>query len=918
MAPARTPARPRWRPDLSRAGSWYLLGAVSLTVFWLLARSLAPATGLTRSYYYPLGGSTLPAVAERVTTVDLEFIDEQDRPDRNYQVRWEGVWYSPRAERIDFFAAADDGVVVSVDGAVVLERNSVIGMHSASAGVQIDAGAHGFQLDHWQRGGGRSLWLAWAHAGGAAEPLDPSRLFPEDPGAPGYWLAVASLRLPMLLLFAWTAGPLVSFARKVTREAAVLTAGELQARSRFEACHVAGLWAVAIVQPLFDLLSRSPEFFVAHGTRPGDLLGLVLLLCLAGPACWTLAIRLGGRVGPRWHALVSSLAVGTLVGAVALMAVKQSVGWDRDLSFGVAATCGVLAGGGYLLSSTVRLFATFLSPAALVVPAAFLLHPAISPILSAEDDGPLAGVAFDATPPIVMAVFDQLPLVSLLDRDGRIDRAAYPGFAALADDATWFRNASAVNGWTQYALPAMVTGNYPKRGQLPTADVHPGNLFTLLGSRYDLHVLEPLTRLCPESLCERDRPGMGAWFVATLSDLAVVYLQAVLPDDLTESLPPVTQNWRDFVAEDTFIGRWNVRRVQDRGEAVKDFIVEIAADDRDDRAPLHFMHVLLPHEPWLYLPSGQRYTLRRYTVGTSSGQWNDDERVVASSYQRHLLQLQYVDGLLGELMERLRQIGIYDDALIVVTADHGASLQAGLPFRHSTDATFADIASVPLFIKQPGQREGRVATANVETIDVLPTLAAQVGVRLPWEADGSDAFTARPKSRTVKTMFIRSARERMEGPADLSDAVAAGVARKFEIFETGDPLKLRLGRYHEIVGAPVAAMKSEQPAGFEVAIDTVALLNEVDHDSDFVPAHVTGGIVTRDAGAVVPPLAVALNGMVAAVTRPYLFSAYGHAIPWEAVVDPRFIEQGANTIGVFAIRDAPDGTVVLDEARVVE
>lgn len=917
MTSTRTPARPGWRPGFSRAGSWYLLGAVSLTVLWLLVRSLAPANGLTRSYYYPLGGSTLPVVAERITAVDLAFIDEQGQPARNYQVRWEGVWFSPRAERIDFFAGADDGVVVRVDGEIVLERNPAVGMHFTSGAVRLGAGAHRFEIDHWQRGGGRALRVAWAPAGGGAEPLDPGRLFPENPGAPGYWLAAAALRLPLLVLFAWAAGPLASFARRVCGEVAVLPAGEARTRFRFHELHVAGLWAVAVAQPLFDLLSRSPEFFVAHGTRPGDLLGLVLLLCLAGPVCWMPAVRLGGRIGPRPHALAVSLAVGTLAAALALLAVKQTFGWSRDLSFGVAAACGMLAGGGYVLSSTVRLFATFLSPAALVVPAVFLLHPAISPFLSADDEGPLDGVAFDATPPIVVAVFDQLPLVSLLDRDGRIDRTAYPAFAALADDATWFRNASSVSGWTQYALPAIVTGNYPAPGRLPTAADHPGNLFTLFGSRYDLHVLEPLTRLCPETLCKRDRPGPGAWFAATSSDLAVVYLQAVLPDDLTASLPPVTQNWRDFVVEDTFIGRWNARRVQDRGRTVEDFIASIAAGGPGDRAVLHFLHVLLPHEPWFYLPTGQRHTLRRYTVGTAGGRWSDDARVVASSYQRHLLQSQYVDGLLGKLMKRLRRVGIYDEALVVVAADHGASLRAGLPFRNTGAATFADVASVPLFIKRPGQREGRVTDANVETIDILPTLAAQAGVRLPWDAAGSDAFAERPKPRTTKTMFIHGARDSMAGPADLSDAIAAGVARKFEIFEAGDPLKLRLAAYHELVGAPAAAMRSDRPAGFEVVVDTIPLLNAVDHGSDFVPAHVTGGVVTPGT-RIAPPLAVVLNGVVAAVTRPYHFPAYGHAVPWEAVVDPRLIEQGANTVQVFAIRDTPDGTVALDAARIVE
>ena len=50
------------------------------------------------------------------------------------------------------------------------------------------------------------------------------------------------------------------------------------------ALHIASLWCIAVAQPLFDVLQGSPEFFVAHDAGPADLVGLVLLFCLAGPA----------------------------------------------------------------------------------------------------------------------------------------------------------------------------------------------------------------------------------------------------------------------------------------------------------------------------------------------------------------------------------------------------------------------------------------------------------------------------------------------------------------------------------------------------------------------------------------------------------------------------------------------------------
>ena len=39
--------------------------------------------------------------------------------------------------------------------------------------------------------------------------------------------------------------------------------------SRLDAIHIAGLWSLAVAQPVFDILRGSPEFFVAHDTGPG-------------------------------------------------------------------------------------------------------------------------------------------------------------------------------------------------------------------------------------------------------------------------------------------------------------------------------------------------------------------------------------------------------------------------------------------------------------------------------------------------------------------------------------------------------------------------------------------------------------------------------------------------------------------------
>ncbi len=680
------------------------------------------------------------------------------------------------------------------------------------------------------------------------------------------------------------------------------------------ALHVAGLWSLAVAQPVFDLVGRSPEFLVAHDMWPGGLLLLVGVVCLGGPAGCLLAVGAAGLAGgARWRRRVAAAVIGGLAGVVALAALK-SLGVSPG-AFAVALAVAAAAGAahGYRRFPPVRLFATFLTPALVAVPAMFLINPGVARLLvPAEDVGALDGVTFGATPPVVVVVFDQFQLAALLDREGNVDRANFPHFAALADDATWFRNATAVGEMTQYALPSILTGRYPSPDLLPVSADHPGNLFTLLGGRYRLHVEEPLSELCPESLCPAER-ALGAWLAGVVSDLAVVFLTVVLPDELTVWLPPVDQNWNDFLANDTFQNRWRAVRADDRRRTVTRFIESITGAG----PTLHFMHVLLPHEPWLYLPTGQQYTALRQNVGLQGGRWVDDGWAAAVNHQRYLLQLGYVDALLGRLVARLRDVDVYDDALIVVTADHGASLRPGASFRRPTRPSFADIGAVPLFVKRPGQREGGVVEANVEVIDILPTLAAELGVELPWAIDGADVLDPALVPRPAKVMFFDGARSRVEGPRDILAEVAESAARKFEWFATGDPLDIRAfhGRYGELIGRPADPLRAARPSDLRVVVDTSRLLQDVDPEAAFVPVHITGAVPDLPDDAPAPMLAVALNGVVAAITRPYSFPVLGRRAAWEAIVDPARLEPGVNALEVFEILGgAVGGSIALAAA----
>ena len=309
---------------------WYLAGAVLLMPVWLLASSLAPAGGLTRSFYYRLHRDANPlaldlrtmTVAEsRADGVDLDFLENYgDWLTRDYFVRWRGVWFSPRAERIRLHASADDGVVVRVDGVVLIERHPAVGTHSESRSIELAAGAHTLEIDYWQRDGDRQLSVQWAAAGDEPIPLGSGRLFPSDPGAPGYWLRAVAER-PMLLLVVWAGSPAVLLGWWIRRRVGTLTAAEVGARLRAVTLPALlgpgqvllfGPWTVHTTNRtefLVPFWSLAPRWFGLLGLIGGVLaaVGLLLpprafrryvaVLCAAGVLLWAQGNLLVGNYG---------------------------------------------------------------------------------------------------------------------------------------------------------------------------------------------------------------------------------------------------------------------------------------------------------------------------------------------------------------------------------------------------------------------------------------------------------------------------------------------------------------------------------------------------------------------------------------------------------------------------------------------
>jgi sulfatase-like protein len=660
--------------------------------------------------------------------------------------------------------------------------------------------------------------------------------------------------------------------------------------------HLGVLSAFAFAQPLFDILGRNAEFFAARGSSSREIVVFGLALVFLPPAALLLVELLVGLAWPpaaRWLHLVF---VGLLASLIALEAIKRIGAAPSAVVIGAAIVAAIVSTAAYARSRLVPALLNILAPAPLVFLALFLFATPVSKLVLVKHVTVQTAGARTNTP-VVLVVFDELSTVGLLDGRSRIDAVRYPHFAALARDAIWFRNATTVHAHTEAAVPAILTGQLPGKGLLPIYSDHPRNLFTLLGPRYDVVGLEALTRLCPADRCQAGASSPVSGVVTSaraeslVSDAGVVYLHVLLPRGLTGRLPPISDSWTNFrgheeKAAETELGACGRR------------ICEFTAQIRSTKKPsLFFLHSLLPHVPWQFLPNGSRYgnDVRR-TPGLEDARWVNDEWLALQGYQRYLLQLGYTDSALGLVLRRLRETGLYDRALVIVTADHGVSFTPNAPRRVATARNLHEIAFMPLFVKLPRQRSGRIVDSFVRTIDVLPTIADVLGVRSSWRFDGQSVLHALPRDgRVVVRTNVGSAAAPL---SSLLPRRRAALARQIAAFGTGSfDHVFRIGPNRELIGKPVASFATLPSAYARADVNGASLLGAVDPQSGLLPCYLTGTI--KGARTAREPLAIAINSRIAAVTRTY--SALG-TTRFTAMIPPAALRPGANALAVYAVR----------------
>jgi arylsulfatase A-like enzyme len=366
------------------------------------------------------------------------------------------------------------------------------------------------------------------------------------------------------------------------------------------------------------------------------------------------------------------------------------------------------------------------------------------------------------------------------------ERATTPHVDALAAESVRFTRAISQASWTRPSLPTILTGLYPSEHGLHNFDESEDEVKSV-------RLSEEVTTLA-EAL-----KGAG-------------YRTALIGEQFQLSPRFGLNQGFDFYKH----------RASDAANIHRNFFRWLDGETGDDTAPgsrfFAYLHYLEIHWPYCPPPS----TRGTFDAGGSDVRWchdwrrlrsdilegrieldDGDRQALAARYDEELLAL---DARLGELFATLRERGLWDDTLIVLTSDHGEELYEHGSIGHG-QSLYAELIDVPLVFKPPAPwpyEKGRAVDVLVELRSVTPTVLEAAGA--PPAGGGAPSLVSwiagRPPSAPPAAYVVAETPDQVVVRSDTFKLIARRDGSAFELFDLaadpGETLDLTRERRREL------------------------------------------------------------------------------------------------------------------------
>jgi len=304
------------------------------------------------------------------------------------------------------------------------------------------------------------------------------------------------------------------------------------------------------------------------------------------------------------------------------------------------------------------------------------------------------------------------------------DAIKTPSIDGLAADGILYRHTFSQASWTRPSIASIMTGLYPSTHQtMHKQNVLPDEVTTLAealaGYGYATVGMPNNENIFPIRNFQQGfqvydvlRPDF--FFFATESAFHLTFYEQLrlIRERFLFQSKEVQHYYQDAVVVGRHASRW---------------LDALAGQDRF----FLFIHYMEPHDPYFRHPYD----------GTAYARVNNPHPspAMAATYRKtYDGEITYLDRNLGELLRSLKERGLYDDMLIVFTADHGEEFHEHGGWWHGT-TLYEEQIHVPLIIKLPKNRlAGTEEDELVRSIDISPTILHTAGAPMPGRMQGHD------------------------------------------------------------------------------------------------------------------------------------------------------------------------------------
>jgi arylsulfatase A-like enzyme len=306
--------------------------------------------------------------------------------------------------------------------------------------------------------------------------------------------------------------------------------------------------------------------------------------------------------------------------------------------------------------------------------------------------------------------------------DAQAPESITPHIDALAEDSVVFRHARSAAGWTKPAMASMFTGLSP-----------------------DIHRATTLRSSLPEQVVTlAERLGGGGYRTIGIGRNGSLREPFNFDQGFDE--------FHLFAGSVTVNPSLGTRLLRALGRGVvaptSSELAELGSEEIQENASRPFflwLHFLDPHVPYsppleelggLQAPPGFSNSFDEAQEVRSGRLWLS-ARGKAWVEELYRAEMRYVDKCVGDVLDTLRELNLYEDALIVFSSDHGEEFFEHGSFEHG-HSLYDEVLRVPLMFKLPAAEFAGELDTPVSTESITPTLVDLLDL-----AAGSDDFTAR-------------------------------------------------------------------------------------------------------------------------------------------------------------------------------